>query len=160
MNKEVKMFFIRLVYGDMFEAEQEALAETSKGRGLKKTNIQEGHWRCLMDVVKSRLMQSSRVSDVSFPQVSMMNGIMNGKVYNWAPVLAERMHEFMMLQHKTFYMSHYTIGLFLDATAWTIPVDRLEAKPALLALGEPPIMQWKHLDTTDKKKDIVGQKRP
>ena len=92
------------------------MAETSKGRGLKKTNIQEGYWHCLMDLVKSRLTRSSRASDISFPQVSMMNEIMNGKVYDWAFVLVERMHEFMMLQHKTFYMPHYAIGLFLNAT--------------------------------------------
>ena len=76
------MSLIKLVYGDMPEVEQEALAETSKGRELKKTNILEGYWRCLMDLVKSRLMRSSRASNISFPQVSMMNGIMNRKVYN------------------------------------------------------------------------------
>ena len=42
ISKEVKMFLIRLVCEDMAEAEQEVLTETSKGRGLKKTNIQEG----------------------------------------------------------------------------------------------------------------------
>ena len=50
-----------------------------------------------MDLVKSRLTGSSRASDISFPQVSLMNGIMNGKVYDWASVLAERMHKFMTL---------------------------------------------------------------
>ena len=36
---EVKLFFIRLVCGDMTEAKQVALAETSKGRRLKKIDI-------------------------------------------------------------------------------------------------------------------------
>ena len=67
ISKEVKMFLIRLVCGDMAEAKQEALAETSKCRGLKKIDIQEGLWRCLMDLVKSRLTGSSRASDISFP---------------------------------------------------------------------------------------------
>ena len=89
-----------------------------------------------------------------------MNDIMNGKVYDWAFVLAECMHEFMTLQHKTFYMPHYAIGLFLDATTWMIPEDRLEARPRPLAPGEPPIMQWKHLDTTSGQKGTAGQKRP
>ena len=39
--KDVKMFLTRLVCREMLKAEQEALVETSKGRGLKKTNIQE-----------------------------------------------------------------------------------------------------------------------
>ena len=39
ITKEVKMFLIRLVCEEMLKAEQEALAEMSKGRGLKKTNI-------------------------------------------------------------------------------------------------------------------------
>ncbi len=95
--KDGKLFLIRLVCGDLTEVEQAALAETSKGRGLKKTDIQEGPWRCLMDLVKSRLTGSSRASDITFPQVSMMNSIMTGKVYDWASVLAKRMHEFMTL---------------------------------------------------------------
>ena len=48
-----------------------------------------------MDVVKSRLTRSSRASDISFPMVGMMNGLMNGRVYDWASLLAARMDEFM-----------------------------------------------------------------
>ena len=88
----------------------------------------------------------------------MMNGIMNGRVYDWAFLLAERMNEVIMMQHKTFYMPHYSIGLFLDAIAWLIPNDRLEIKPSQIELGEPPIMQWKHLDTPGGQK-AIGQKR-
>ena len=108
-----------------------------------------------MDLVKSRLTGSSRASNISFPQVSMMNG----KVYDWASVLAERMHELLTLQHKTFYMLHYAIGLFLDATARLIPEDKLEARLGPLAPREPLIMQWKHLDTTSGQKGMAGQKR-
>ena len=64
------------------------------------------------------------------------------------------------IANKTFYMLHYAIGLFLEATTRTIPVDRLEAKPGRLAPGEPSIMQWKHLDTVGGQKGTVGQKRP
>ena len=70
----------------------------------------------------------------------MMNGILHGRVYDWAALLAEWMSEFMTLQHKTFYMPHYAIELFLDATAQMIPNDALEAKPGPLAPGEPPII--------------------
>ena len=106
------MFLINVVCGTLSEVEKAVLVETSKGRGLKKTNIQEGQWHCLMDLVKSRFTGSSCASDISFPWIA----IMNGRVYNWATVLVEQMYEFMTLQHRTFYMPHYAIGLFLDVT--------------------------------------------
>ena len=56
----------------------------------------------------------------------MMNGLMNGRVYHWASLLAARMDEFMTLQHKTFYMPHYAIEFFLEATARVIPKEKLE----------------------------------
>ena len=105
-----------------------------------------------MDIVKSRLTGSSHASDITFPHVAMMNDILHGIVYDWATLLAERMSEFLTLQHKTFYMPHYAIGLFLEATTWMIPNDALEAKSGPLVLGEPPIMQWKHLDTLGTKR--------
>ena len=111
-----------------------------------------------MDIVKSRLTGSSRTSDISFPHMAMMNRILNGRVYDWAALLAERMSEFITLQHKTFYMPHYAIGLFLDAIVQMIPMDALEAKPRPLAPSEPPIMQWRHLDTLGTK--TTEQKRP
>lgn len=114
--------------------------DTSKGRGLKKFNIQKGHWHYLMDLVKSKLTGSSRALDISFPQVSMMN-VMIGNVYDWTSLLAKHMHEFMTLQHKTFYMPHYAIGLFLDATTHMIPTNGLEIKSGLIELGELLIMQ-------------------
>ena len=89
--------------GYLLQTEQEALSDTSKGRGLKKSNIQEGHWRCLMDIVKSRLIGSSHASNISFPHVAMMNGILHGRIYDWAALLAERMLEFMTLQHDILY---------------------------------------------------------
>ena len=76
-----------------------------------------------------------------------MNGLMNGRVYHWASLLATHMDEFMTLQHKTFYMPHYAIGFFLEATARMIPNEKLEIQPSPTVPGEPPIMQWKHLDT-------------
>ena len=73
-------------------------------------------------------------------------------------LLAKHINEFMTLQHKTFYMPHYAIGLFLDATTWMIPNDRLEINPSSTDPGEPLIMQWKHLDTPGGRK-AIGQKR-
>lgn len=121
--------------------------DTLKGRGLQKFDIREGHWKCLMDVVKSRLIGSSRAFDISFPLVSMINEIINGKVYDWASLLAMCMDEFMTLQHKTFYMSHYAIRLFLEATTRTISHEQLEVKLSLAIPGEPLVMQLKHLDS-------------
>ena len=57
-------------------------------------------------------------------------------------------------------MPHYAVGLLLDATVWMIPEDRLEAKLEPLAPGEPPIIQWRHLDLAIGQKGSTGQKRP
>ena len=70
-----------------------------------------------MDVIKSRLTGATRASDIAFPQVVFMNGIMQGMVYDWASVLADRIEEFMTFQHRTFFMPHHAIGLFLEAAA-------------------------------------------
>ena len=65
-----------------------------------------------MDVIKSSLTGASQASDIALPQIVFMNGT----VYDWATVLADRMEEFMTLQHQTFFMPYYAIGLFLEAT--------------------------------------------
>ena len=43
ISKEGKLFLIRLVCGDLTEAEQVALAETSKGRGLRRPTFKRDH---------------------------------------------------------------------------------------------------------------------
>ena len=85
-------------------------------------------------------MRSSHTYDISFPQVANMNGIMTRRVHDWVALLVECMYEFMTLQYRTFYMPHYAIGLFLDATAQMIPLDKLMVKLGLLARSEHPIM--------------------
>ena len=78
-------------------------------------------------------------------------------VYDWASVLVDRMEEFMMLQHRTFFIPHHAIGLFLEVAASQIPLDDFEAPPrGKLADGEPPIFNWRHLDTGGI---VVSQKR-
>lgn len=100
-----------------------------------------------MDMVKSKLTGSSRALDITLPQIILMNGLMNELQYDWASVLADRMFEFMTLQHRTFYMPHYTIGLFLEVTLSQLPTDKLETQSeGNLAPSEPPIFQWRHLD--------------
>ncbi|XP_059073518.1 uncharacterized protein LOC131874251 [Cryptomeria japonica] len=71
--------------------------------------------------------------------IMLMNGLMNGIVYDWAALLAERMYEFLTLQHRTFYMPHYAIGLFLDAMREAVPEEELEkqAVDTTSASGEP-----------------------
>lgn len=98
-----------------------------------------------MDVIKSRLTRARRALDIAFPQIVFKNGITNMMVYDWACVLADRMEEFMTLQHRTFYMPHHAIGLFLEA-----------ALHQFLAQGEPPIFYWQYLDTGGT---IAGQNR-
>ena len=73
----------------------------------------------------------------------MKNGILHGRVYNWTALLAERMYEFMTLQHQTFYMPHYAIGLFMEATANQLPLDDFDTPlRENLAEREPPIFYW------------------
>ena len=114
-----------------------------------------------MDVIKSRLTSTTQASDIALPQVVFMNGIMQGIVYDWASVLANRMEEFMTLQHRTFFMPHHAIGLFLEAATSQIPLDDFEAPPrGKLTDEEPPIFYWRHLDmggtTTNQKRVIRG----
>ena len=110
-----------------------------------------------MDVIKSKLTGATQALDIALPQVVFMNGIMQGMVYDWASVLADRMEEFMTLQHQTFFMPHHAIGLFLEVVASHKPLDGFEALPrGKLADGEPPIFYWHHLDTGGT---AAGQKR-
>lgn len=83
-------------------------------RGMKRAFIAPGKWRTLMDLVKSRLTRPSHASDIAIWMIGLMNGIRCGKVYNWGQLLAERIHDFLRLEHKTFYMCHHAINLFLD----------------------------------------------
>lgn len=50
---------------DLTQAELASLQHTSKSHGLKKSFLREGIWRCLVDVLKSRLMGASRASDIA-----------------------------------------------------------------------------------------------
>lgn len=65
---------------------------------------------CILDVMK--ITGVTRAPDIALPHVCM-NKIKNGVVYDWASLLADRM-KFMMLQHRTFYLPHHTMGLFLE----------------------------------------------
>ena len=127
LSQEWKEHWIRLVGCDLTLEEMDSMVKGSKCRGLRQDFIWEGHWRCIMDVIKSRLTGVSRSSDIALPQVVFMNGIMQGTVYDWAIVLADRMEDFMTLQHRTFFMLHHVIGLFLEAAANQIPLDDFEA---------------------------------
>lgn len=120
---------------------------------MRQDLFQEGHWQCIMDVIKSRLTRASRALDIAVAQITFMNGIMSGMVYDWATVLADRMEEFMTLP-----ICHtMLLGFFLEATLHQILVDEFEVPPrGRLALGESPILYCRHLDTSST---IASQKR-
>ncbi len=140
LSQERKEHWIALVCRDLTPVERETVVQGTKCRGLRRDFIREGHWHCIMDVIKSRLTGATRASDIALPQIVFMNGIMQGVVYDWASVLADGMEEFMTLQHRTFFMPQHAIGLFLEAAASKIPMDGFEAPPrGKLADGEPPI---------------------
>lgn len=164
MKREEKEWWIKLISTNLTTAELDSMANATKGRGIRKTFVAKGHWRCIMDVIKSKLTGSGRASDIALPQIMLMNGLMNGIVYDWAALIAKRMYEFLTLQHRTFYMPHYVIGLFLEATREAMPKEELEVRPqGPLAAGEPPIMYWKHLDighSSAKRKLAVDTTSP
>lgn len=157
LSQERKEYWIQLVGRDLTPEDMESMVKGSKCRGLRRDLIWEGHWRCIIDVIKSKLTGATRASNIALPHIVFMNGTMNDMVYDWATVLANRMEEFMTLQHCTFFMPHHAIGLFLDAAVNQIPMDDFEAPPwRKLAQGEPPIFYWRHLDTSGT---TVGQKK-
>ena len=82
---------MKLVGRDLTPEEMESMVKGGKSRGLQRDFIREGHWRCIMDVIKSRLTGTTRALDIALPQIAFMNGIMNGIVYDWATVLADKM---------------------------------------------------------------------
>ncbi|XP_059066290.1 type 2 DNA topoisomerase 6 subunit B-like [Cryptomeria japonica] len=53
---------------DLTQREHDNLKHASKGRGMKKTSLREGEWKCLLDVLKSRLIGASRASDIAIAQ--------------------------------------------------------------------------------------------
>lgn len=80
-------------------------------------------WKCLLDLIKSRLTGASQASDIVVWMVGLMIGLHTGKVYNWAMRLLECIWEFMCLKHKAFYMTPHTIGQLLDSIFNQVPLD-------------------------------------
>lgn len=147
MNKDMKEHWVKIVSRNLTPVELAFVTNATKNRGMKKSFVAERPWHGIMHVVKSRLTGSSRASDIALPQIILMNGLMNGVQYDWATVLADRMYEFMTLHQRTFYMSHYAIGLFLEAMRSQQPEDEVDIKSVgSLAPEEPPILYWRHMD--------------
>lgn len=67
VNKEQKERLIRMISKNPTPVEWVSLADVSKSSGLKKSFVAKQDWRCLMDVVKSRLTSSIRASDIAIP---------------------------------------------------------------------------------------------
>ena len=84
LSQECKEYWVKLVSCDLTSEEIEFVVKGGKSRGLRRDFIQEGHWRCIMDVIKSKLTGATWASDIAFPQIVFMNGIMNGTVNDWA----------------------------------------------------------------------------
>ncbi|XP_057855203.2 uncharacterized protein LOC131064892 [Cryptomeria japonica] len=148
LTKEKNKWLMDLVRRDDLTEEQWKSA-WGDSRRMKRVFIAPGEWRMLMDLVKSRLIGASRASDIAIWMIGLMNGIKCGKVYNWGQLLAERIHDFLRLEHKMFYMCHHAISLFLD-------VVRLQVPPEIWGTFEPrgrvepnkPTMYYYiHLDT-------------
>ena len=94
LSQERKEHWVKLVSHDLTTEELDLVLNGGKSRALRHDFIQEGHWRCIIDVIKSRLTGATRASNIALPQIVLMNSIMNGIVYDWMTVLADRMEEF------------------------------------------------------------------
>lgn len=148
LTKEKKKWLMDLVCKDDLTKEQWESA-WADDKGMKHAFIVPGAWRMLMDLVKSRLTSSSYASDIDIRMIGLMNGIKCGKVYNWGQLLAERIHDFLRLEHKTFYMCHHAISLFLDVVPLQVPPEiwgtfepRGRVEP-----NKPTMYYYTHLDT-------------
>lgn len=134
---------------DLTSLEWEGILKNS--RGLKKIFIANGEWRCVVDLVKSKLTTDSRTSDIALWMLPIVDGLYKGQTYNWAKFLSDRLREFMELKHKAFYVPHHTVALFLEAVrtqvssehrGTLVPTSRVE-------LYKPAMTYWLHLDTLD-----------
>lgn len=86
ITPDVRATLLQLLLRDnLTQAEKDSLKSVGKGGGVKKSFLAKGVWRCLLFVVKSRLIGSSRASDIAIAQIVLVNGLRNEVVYDWAP---------------------------------------------------------------------------
>lgn len=110
--------------------------------------------------MKSRLTGARRASNIVVPMIALMNGLRNGMVYDWASILSDRIHEFLMLKHKAFYMPFHAIGLFLEVVRTQVPSERHVWKTQnRVDPSRPPIFYWTHLDTFIGSGDIQPSRK-
>ena len=67
LSQAQKEHWIRLVGCDLTSEERDSVIKGSKCRGLCKDFIREGHWGCIMDVIKRRLTGATRASNIALP---------------------------------------------------------------------------------------------
>lgn len=149
MMEERKDFLLRLVCrSNLTTAEWKSLWASSNSRGLKRSFIANGDWQCLMDLVKSRLTRTSRASDIAIWMIGLMNGLSLGRVYNWSQLLSDRIHDFLSLEHKTFYMCHHAICLFLEVVRTQVPSEKGKFQSqGRVEPNKPAMYYWIHWDT-------------
>lgn len=100
---EEKRKLLQLVcQSDLTHEQWKGLWSNTNNRGVKKIYIATTEWRCILDQIKSRLMDASRASDIAIWMICLMNGITLGTIYDWASMFLERIKEFLTLEHKTF----------------------------------------------------------
>lgn len=116
---------------------------------MKKSYLTSPEWRCVLDIIKSKLTVASRASDVAIWMLRLMHGLSNGKIYNWGRVLSSRVKEAMLLKHKTLYVPHHLIALFLEALRTQVALENRGGFVASSRVEpyKPAMHYWLHLDT-------------
>lgn len=149
LNSEKKRLLEEICGDNLKEEQWDSIWQNSNRRGLKKLYITSTEWRCVMDILKSKLTAISKASDIAIWMLQLMYGLNNGKVYNWGRVLSNRVKEFMLLKHKTLYIPHHVIALFLEALRTQVAPEH---RGNFLATSrvepyKPAMYYWLHLDT-------------
>ncbi|KAH9320265.1 hypothetical protein KI387_022034, partial [Taxus chinensis] len=68
-----------------------------------------------------------------------------GEIFNWVKLLSARLHEFLSLSCKGFYMTEYAIGLFLEAMFLHATVGKTFAGDNSYDPTWPLVFHWKNL---------------
>ena len=92
MTREDKQKWLKLLCRqDLTNEEWEGILKNSWG--LRKVFIANEEWRCVVDLVKSKLTAGSCTSDIALWMLPVVEGLSKGQIYKWAQLLSKTMKE-------------------------------------------------------------------
>lgn len=147
-TKEKESIVYHICKLDIMPQEKETIWNTGR-QGLRKQMLGNANWKCIMDLIKCKLIGANQASDIATWMVEYMFGLSTGKIYNWSLYLSDWIREFLACKHKAFYMTQHLIALFLDVVCNQVPKNKLgKWQPAKdYDKSWPSMFKWAHLDT-------------